>query len=150
MHRRKGEDDEPAEPGQSDLAPSQQEEQKIHSKQGSGGLKTYALLLFLAFVLAGAVYTFSGKSGNKKSTTTPVAKPKKGELFTREELKYYDGSNPDLPIYLAIIGEVFDVTRGKQHYGNGSGYLTISPFLSQRKTFQGILSSRELMARGLL
>jgi hypothetical protein len=34
----------------------------------------------------------------------------------------FDGSNPDLPIYLAIDGKVFDVTAGKEFYSKNSGY----------------------------
>jgi len=42
--------------------------------------------------------------------------------FTREELKKYDGSNPDLPIYLAVKGNVYDVTEGRRHYGKEGSY----------------------------
>jgi len=42
--------------------------------------------------------------------------------FTREELKQYDGSDPELPVYLAIKGTVFDVTPGRRHYGKGGAY----------------------------
>ncbi len=31
--------------------------------------------------------------------------------FTEEELKEYDGSQPDQPIYLAYGGKVYDVTK---------------------------------------
>ena len=40
------------------------------------------------------------------------------KLFSREELKSHDGvTQPSL--YLAILGQVFDVTKGHQHYGEG-------------------------------
>ncbi|XP_065186966.1 neuferricin-like [Sycon ciliatum] len=43
-------------------------------------------------------------------------------LFTVQELKQYDGSDSSKPIYLALVGQVFDVTKGKQYYGKDGGY----------------------------
>lgn len=48
--------------------------------------------------------------------------PLQPRLFSAEELSFYNGSRPQLPIYLAILGSVFDVTKGKSHYGAGGGY----------------------------
>ncbi|XP_031105566.1 membrane-associated progesterone-binding protein 4 [Ipomoea triloba] len=48
--------------------------------------------------------------------------PSTPRLFTPEELALYNGSDPNLPILLGIIGSVFDVTKGKSHYGAGGGY----------------------------
>ncbi|CAD7701556.1 unnamed protein product [Ostreobium quekettii] len=43
------------------------------------------------------------------------------KVFTKEELARYDGSSGG-PIYLAFVGQVFDVSKGKQYYGKGGGY----------------------------
>ncbi|XP_048434269.1 membrane-associated progesterone-binding protein 4 isoform X2 [Pyrus x bretschneideri] len=43
-------------------------------------------------------------------------------LFTVEELALYNGTDASLPIFLGILGSVFDVTKGKSHYGEGGGY----------------------------
>ncbi|XP_011010109.1 PREDICTED: membrane-associated progesterone-binding protein 4-like [Populus euphratica] len=43
-------------------------------------------------------------------------------LFTAEELALYNGTDDTLPILLGILGSVFDVTKGKSHYGVGGGY----------------------------
>ncbi|CAN6574030.1 unnamed protein product [Malus baccata var. baccata] len=43
-------------------------------------------------------------------------------LFTVEELALYNGTDVSLPIFLGILGSVFDVTKGKSHYGEGGGY----------------------------
>ncbi|KAK6921384.1 Cytochrome b5-like heme/steroid binding domain [Dillenia turbinata] len=43
-------------------------------------------------------------------------------LFTVEQLSLYNGTDDTLPILLAILGSVFDVTKGKSHYGVGGGY----------------------------
>ncbi|KAI9139925.1 cytochrome b5-like heme/steroid binding domain-containing protein [Paraphysoderma sedebokerense] len=42
--------------------------------------------------------------------------------FTPSELSQYNGTNPDLPVYLAIKGTVFDVTKNKAMYVPGQGY----------------------------
>jgi len=44
------------------------------------------------------------------------------KLFTAEELQKYNGSDPRQPIYLAILGQVFDVSKAPKYYGKGGGY----------------------------
>ncbi|XP_051252182.1 neudesin [Dicentrarchus labrax] len=51
-----------------------------------------------------------------KASTKPV------RLFTEEELRRYDGSEEGQPIYMAIKGVVFDVTKGKEFYGKDAPY----------------------------
>ena len=43
-------------------------------------------------------------------------------LITPEELKKYDGTEGSPGLYIAILGQVFDVSKGKDHYGPGGGY----------------------------
>ena len=43
-------------------------------------------------------------------------------VFSEKQLAKYDGSDPSLPIYLAINGVVYDVTAGKDYYGPEGGY----------------------------
>ncbi len=46
-----------------------------------------------------------------------------GRLMTAEELAMYDGQRAGrAPIYIGILGQVYDVTAGKQHYGPGGSY----------------------------
>ena len=45
--------------------------------------------------------------------TTPI---------TVSELSKYNGSDPSLPIYVAIKGDVFDVSKNTASYGPGAGY----------------------------
>ncbi|XP_026157350.1 neudesin [Mastacembelus armatus] len=51
-----------------------------------------------------------------KAATKPV------RLFTEEELKRYDGSEEGQPIYMAVKGVVFDVTKGREFYGKDAPY----------------------------
>lgn len=39
--------------------------------------------------------------------------------FTLDQLADFDGSNPNLPLYVALLGEVYDVTAGRKFYGPG-------------------------------
>ncbi|KAH9622716.1 hypothetical protein KSS87_018884 [Heliosperma pusillum] len=41
---------------------------------------------------------------------------------TEEELKAYDGSNPQKPLLMAIKGQIYDVSRGRMFYGPGGPY----------------------------
>jgi len=47
---------------------------------------------------------------------------RKPRLWTVEELSVYNGTDEELPILLGILGSVFDVTKGRSHYGPGGGY----------------------------
>ncbi|KAM9354039.1 neudesin [Pholidichthys leucotaenia] len=50
----------------------------------------------------------------------PATKPVR--LFTEEELTRYDGTEEGQPIYMAVKGAVFDVTKGKEFYGKNAPY----------------------------
>ena len=60
--------------------------------------------------------TGTGTGGKAKET------PKKEVLLTVEELAKHDGSDPNIPVYLAILGRIYDVDKGRRHYEVGSGY----------------------------
>ena len=42
--------------------------------------------------------------------------------MTLEELAAYDGTDPSKPIYLAINGTIYDVSKGARIYGPGGSY----------------------------
>ncbi|KAJ1357591.1 hypothetical protein KIN20_015769 [Parelaphostrongylus tenuis] len=44
------------------------------------------------------------------------------QIFKAEQLALFDGSRPSRPIYLAILGRVYNVDKGKKHYGKDGGY----------------------------
>ena len=62
------------------------------------------------------------------SEKTPEADvPKETEsivekILTKEDLKKYDGSEGSPGIYLAMLGQVFDVSKAPQFYGPNGGY----------------------------
>ena len=43
-------------------------------------------------------------------------------LFTAEELLKYNGEENSNGLFLAILGDVFNVEKGKNHYGPGGSY----------------------------
>jgi len=43
-------------------------------------------------------------------------------LLTDEQLRAYDGSDANKPIYLAVNGTIFDVSTGRKFYGPGGSY----------------------------
>ena len=44
------------------------------------------------------------------------------DFWSEEELRSYDGSDPDGPILLAVDGTVFNVYKGRNFYGKGGEY----------------------------
>ncbi|KAI8073304.1 cytochrome b5-like heme/steroid binding domain-containing protein [Gongronella butleri] len=46
----------------------------------------------------------------------------KNTPISAAELAKYDGSDPSQPIYVAIKGDIFDVTKNKDSYAKGQGY----------------------------
>ncbi|KAJ3477730.1 hypothetical protein NLI96_g10263 [Meripilus lineatus] len=48
--------------------------------------------------------------------------PPKDDPFTLEQLREFDGSTTDKPIYVAIKGTIFDVSHKRDTYGKGGSY----------------------------
>uniref|UniRef100_A0A1I7XGD5 Cytochrome b5 heme-binding domain-containing protein n=1 Tax=Heterorhabditis bacteriophora TaxID=37862 RepID=A0A1I7XGD5_HETBA len=67
---------------------------------------------------------FPQKKGreNLKRIEAEVQLDDEGQVLTPEQLSLFDGSRPSRPVYLAILGRVYDVDKGKKHYGKGGGY----------------------------
>lgn len=56
-------------------------------------------------------------------------------LLSPEELSLYNGREGSKGLYLAILGQVFDVETGRKHYGPDGGY----------RFFTGISTAHTLM-----
>lgn len=61
------------------------------------------------------------KEEKMEITTTPSPSPETERMFTAKELSKYDGNSSTM-IYLAVLGEVYDVSEGSAYYGPGQGY----------------------------
>lgn len=85
----------------------------------------YYVSLSVVVVLVAGLLAFSVSHRFKNSVTVPTkadTKPKGLVLLTEEELSKHDGSDPNVPVYLSILGRIYDVDKGRQHYEVGSGY----------------------------
>lgn len=52
----------------------------------------------------------------------PIEQQPYGRLFTPDELAPFVGQPKGTPLYIAILGDVFDVTTGGKFYGKGESY----------------------------
>jgi len=57
-----------------------------------------------------------------RSIPTEPELPKLRKDFTVQELKAYDGTQPDGRVLVAVNGHVYDVTKGRKFYGPGGPY----------------------------
>ncbi|XP_057762195.1 membrane steroid-binding protein 1-like [Arachis stenosperma] len=96
------------------------------------GLSPPTFFTLLALFLA-IYYVVSGLFGSSANNThgatrdfEPQMQPLKppvqlGEV-TEEELKAYDGTDPEKPLLMAIKGEIYDVSQSRMFYGPGGPY----------------------------
>lgn len=79
---------------------------------------SYVLVAFVSVLLAVLFIPreWSVTFGNK-SSQGPSAR-----LLSKRELSLYDGEEGSKGLYLAILGQVFDVSRGHKHYGPDGAY----------------------------
>jgi predicted heme/steroid binding protein len=52
----------------------------------------------------------------------PIIRYENDDLFTKEELSRYKGEKDSIGLYIGILGRVYDVAEGEQHYGPGNAY----------------------------
>ena len=65
--------------------------------------------------------TFSANASFGK-VFSPVPEQRASLNLTQEELRKYDGTNANLPIYLALDGVIYDISRGGEFYTVGGPY----------------------------
>lgn len=63
-------------------------------------------------------------------------------LFTPEELKEFSGEKNSKGIYISILGQVYDVSKGEKHYGPGGTYHIFAGRDSSRSFVTGDFSSK--------
>ncbi|XP_007558006.1 neuferricin [Poecilia formosa] len=78
----------------------------------------YALGACLSVLVAVLFFPpdWSGGWGGESQKVAPA------RLLSRSDLSLYDGEKGSRGLYLAILGQVFDVHKGHKHYGPGGGY----------------------------
>jgi membrane-associated progesterone receptor component len=57
----------------------------------------------------------------------------------------YDGSDPSLPIYIAVHGIVYDVTNGGAYYGKGGSYEVFAGRVCTRALALSTLDEKDLV-----
>nr|CAB3494266.1 unnamed protein product [Digitaria exilis] len=88
----------------------------VRCSAGQGGVKVPAKLAELWEAAKGAppLAVLAG-------VAAAVAIFKVGEI-TEEELRQYDGSDPEKPLLMAIKGQIYDVSQSRMFYGPGGSY----------------------------
>jgi predicted heme/steroid binding protein len=84
--------------------------QSLKKKLSLGGIMIVAILTTFGI---GMNYTF-----NSNSHISESGQPE----YTEVDLSKYDGTNADLPIYIALNGDVYDVSEGRGFYEPGGTY----------------------------
>ena len=85
-------------------------------------LWSVAVMLIAVLLIFAVTRQFANPFANPNNSETAKATIKPKPLLTEEELSKHDGSNPSIPIYISILGRVYDVDKGRRHYEVGSGY----------------------------
>lgn len=85
-------------------------------------IATSPLNITLVFLIGFLIYKIVRNRESvpvKATAEAPMPKMKKRD-FTVEDLKAYDGTQPDGRVLVAVNGNVYDVTKGKKFYGPGT------------------------------
>lgn len=85
-------------------------------------LPQYTFVIIALIFLVLAVKIISRSLYQAHSTVHIVTAQNQTQTFTAKDLKKYDGTDPSLPIYIAMNSLVYDVTAGKEFYQTGGSY----------------------------
>lgn len=85
-------------------------------------LKHSSQFHFLLATIAVLMAFYSWKGPAQPKFDLPLTTRDGEKLYTAEELQLYDGSNEKRGIFIAILGRIYDVERGRKHYGPGGSY----------------------------
>lgn len=93
------------------------------------GLSPATFFTLVALVLA-VYYVLSGLFGSSANSerarsfeeVQPLPPPVQLGEITEEQLKDYDGNDPQKPLLMAIKGQIYDVSQSRMFYGPGGPY----------------------------
>ncbi|CAG9783917.1 unnamed protein product [Diatraea saccharalis] len=88
--------------------------------------RLHKIIISFTIILLGIFYKdvekkFETYFSNYLQSTKDLTNEKSKDIYTLEELAQYNGAIKS-QLYLAIIGTIFDVSKGSKHYGEGSPY----------------------------
>ncbi|KAH8118492.1 cytochrome b5 [Phellopilus nigrolimitatus] len=95
----------------------------VQEEVGLLGLLKFIVYCLLFLALVGKFFT--GSFLFDYESQLPALKklwPTNQRLFSEAGLSNFDGGDPKKPIYLAIDGDVYDVSEGRRTYGPGGSY----------------------------
>ncbi|KAK7315024.1 hypothetical protein VNO77_33556 [Canavalia gladiata] len=84
-----------------------------------------AVILALYYVVSGLFPSNDHRhvsSRDLEPQMEPLRPPVQIGEVTEEELKAYDGSDPEKPLLMAIKGQIYDVSQSRMFYGPGGPY----------------------------
>lgn len=109
------------------------------------------LALFLAFIAIGIAIFLTPELKDNFFSFVNAYFPKFSSsgssnvrLFTKQELAKYTGED-ESNVYLAILGNVYDVTSGRKHYGAGGGYHFFTGKDGTRAFVSGVFTEQGLI-----
>ncbi|XP_051138153.1 membrane steroid-binding protein 2-like [Andrographis paniculata] len=69
-----------------------------------------------------AAYEVERDGGEEEEQSVPLPPPVEVGEITGEELKQYDGTDPNKPLLMAIKGQIYDISQSRMFYGPGGPY----------------------------
>ncbi|KAF5941085.1 hypothetical protein HYC85_022252 [Camellia sinensis] len=81
-----------------------------------------AAMVVVYKVVCGMFVAVEDYTAVKKANAYALREPVQLGDVTEEELRAYDGSDPEKPLLMAIKGKIYDVSRSRMFYGPGGPY----------------------------
>ncbi|KAK6137027.1 hypothetical protein DH2020_029226 [Rehmannia glutinosa] len=96
---------------------------ELHGAVAGGGVFTIVALMFVTYkVVCGMFVAADDYAAVKRANEFVLREPVQMGDVTEEDLRAYDGSDPNKPLLMAIKGQIYDVSRSRMFYGPGSPY----------------------------
>ncbi|KAL1548802.1 Membrane steroid-binding protein 2 [Salvia divinorum] len=84
---------------------------------------TILALMYVTFkVVSGMFVAADDYAAVKRANEIALREPVQMGDVTEEDLRPYDGSDPNKPLLMAIKGQIYDVSRSRMFYGPGGPY----------------------------